>query len=117
MTDSLIGLMNGLPTTMINEDELPFDQHTLLAMAAPRPLCVASASEDQWADPKGEFLSAQEACPAYQIFGEKKCISGKVELNRPIRAGKISYHLREGKHDINSFDWEQYLFMADKFLR
>jgi hypothetical protein len=100
-----------------NEAKLPFDQHTLLAIIAPRPLCVASASEDQWADPKGEFLSAKAACPAYQIYGIKSCLTKMPAMGNPVIAGKISYHLRNGKHDITKYDWEQYLNMADRFLK
>ena len=98
------------------EEELPFDQHTLLSLIAPRPLCVGSASEDQWADPRGEFLSAKAACPAYQIYGVNACLSNMPETDDPLIAGKISYHLRQGKHDITTYDWEQYLTMADRYV-
>jgi hypothetical protein len=95
-----------------NPNQLPTDQHTLLSLMAPRPLYVASAEEDRWADPKGEFLGAFHAQPVYALF--KKEGLGVTELpavNQPV--GKtIRYHVRTGGHDITAYDWEQYVKFA-----
>jgi len=99
-----------------NEEALPVDQHELLALIAPRPLYVASAQDDQWADPKGEFLSAYHASKVYALY-EKKGISSTQmpPVNSPIHK-TVSYHIRTGKHDVTDYDWEQYVIWASSFL-
>ena len=80
------------------------DQHELLALIAPRPLCVGSAADDLWSDPKGERLSLEAAVPVYELYG-KGC------------SERLGYHIREGRHEIKPEDWDQYLRHADKWLK
>ena len=95
-----------------NEEALPVDQHELLALIAPRPLYVASAEEDQWADPHGEFLSAFYASKVYDLFDKKGIPSDEMpNVNEPVQ-NTVAYHIRTGIHDVTDFDWEQYIKWA-----
>lgn len=100
-----------------NEAALPVDQHELLGLIAPRPVYVASATEDRWADPKGEFLSALHAGPVYRLLGLPGL--GVEEMPGPDKpvGETVGYHLRTGEHDITGWDWQQYLDFADRHLR
>lgn len=101
-----------------NDDvtKLPVDQHELLSLIAPRPVYVASAQEDQWSDPRGEFLSAKNAEPVYALFGRGGLGTATMpEVNQPV-GDFIRYHIRDGKHNVTGYDWDQYLDFADAHL-
>ena len=99
------------------EDLMPVDQHELLALIAPRPLYVASAEDDQWADPRGEFLSAFYATPVYQLYGKKGIPSDVIPpVNTPIQ-NTVAYHIRTGGHGVTDYDWEQYIKWAKEQLK
>jgi hypothetical protein len=97
------------------EDQLPFDQHTLLSLIAPRPLYVASAVDDQWADPRGEFLSASYASPVYQLYKYTGLDDAEMPgVDKPLVSDRVAYHIRSGGHDITLYDWQQFVGFANQ---
>ena len=105
-----------LEAKALHPEELPLDQHELIALVAPRAVAVHSAIEDQWADPKGEYLAAYHAGPAFRLFGKKSLESeNPPEIEHPV--GKdVSYYCRNGKHDLLLPDWQHYMDMADRIF-
>lgn len=98
-----------------DSDALPIDQHQLIALMAPRLVYVASATQDAWAGPRGEFESCVLASPAWELYGKKGLVAdGFPPPDTPLQTGSIGYHLRTGKHNLGIYDWQCYMDFFDK---
>ena len=89
---------------------LPFDQHFLLSLIAPRKLYVSSAKEDLWADPAAEVLGCLAASPAFEAAGVPGLagVGEEPQLGQAYHQGNIGYHLRAGGHFLSREDWRQF---------
>lgn len=102
-----------------NEDtaRIPFDQHCLVALMAPRPVLLSNAVDDQWANPSGQFEVLRAADPVYRLLK-----AGGLEVRQmpepgQLSAGKLGYYIRPGKHSMTREDWRVFLDFADVHLK
>lgn len=101
------------------EETLPFDQHYLLSLIAPRNLYVSSADGDAWADPESEFLSCAAASPAYRFY-HLTGLDAPGAFPAPgtsFHNGSIGYHLRKGTHYLSRYDWNQFMAYIRKCMQ
>ena len=97
------------------EFEMDFDQHMMVALMAPRAVAIASASKDHWAGQRGEYASALLASPAWELYGKRGLVSdGFPNPGEARQDGTVSYHLREGAHNLTLHDWNRYMDFADR---
>jgi hypothetical protein len=97
--------------------EYPLDGHLLLSLIAPRPLFVASAKDDPFSDPEGEFQSAKAASAVYGIFGLQGLPSDASFQVGKLTGKDIRYYCRPGKHDMLLEDWQRYIAFADEHFK
>ncbi len=99
------------------ENELPIDQHELIALIAPRAVHVGSANEDLRADPRGEFLSVLHADSVYRLHGRAGLgVESMPETGDAVFGDGLAYHVRNGAHNITAEDWQHYLAFAEREL-
>ncbi len=99
------------------EDKLPFDQHALAALCAPRAVLFTNAEDDQWADPGGQFEMLKAAEPVWKLLGAPGLESPEAPAQGRLSAGRLGYWIRAGKHSMTPEDWEIFLTFADKHLK
>jgi hypothetical protein len=98
-------------------EKLPFDQHCLVSLVAPRPVLFSNAKEDTWANPDGQFEMLQAADPVYRLLGAGGLEAKKVPELGKLSPGTLGYFIREGKHSMNRDDWKIFLDYADVQLK
>jgi pimeloyl-ACP methyl ester carboxylesterase len=100
------------------ENELPIDQHEMIALIAPRGVYVASSDEDLWADPKGEYASLVAAAPVFQLLGKESITDSEMPPpDQPRTTGQTGYHVRTGGHGLGEVDWNWFLNFSDGLLK
>jgi dienelactone hydrolase len=103
-----------------NDDvtKLPFDQNSLVALCAPRPVLLTNAEEDQWANPGGQFDVLKAAAPAYELYDvAKPVVADKMPESGKLAAERLGYFIRAGKHSMTPDDWKVFTDYADKWLK
>lgn len=99
------------------ENEMPFDQHMLIALTAPRKAYINSAQEDDWADPESEFLGCAAASEAWSIHRTAGLVTPDAlpQVDIPLMDGGICYHVRTGAHFQSRTDWGYHMTCREKF--
>jgi len=99
-------------------NELPVDQHMLIALSAPRPVYVNGGLTDQWSDPKGEFLSMVGAGPVYRLLGKRDLGTTELPpLDTPLTSGDLAFHYHSGGHQAVPADWKAFLDFAERHFK
>src|SRR5262249_33203362 len=98
-------------------EKLPFDQHCLVALVAPRPVLFTNAVEDSWANPGGQFDGLKAADPVYRLLGAGGLEAKKMPPLNKLLDSRLGYWIRPGKHSMTRADWQVFVDFADRHLR
>ena len=102
-----------------NDDtaKLPFDQHGLVAICAPRPVLFTNAVKDQWANPGGQFDMLKAASSAYKLLGAEGVGADAMPEVGKLLDSRLGYWIRDGEHSMIPEDWVTFVAFADKWLK
>src|SRR6185369_1177116 len=97
-------------------ERLPFDQHCLVALCAPRPVLFTNGRQDTWINPGGQFEVLRAAAPVYRLLGAGDFSAAELPPNGELIGDSLGYFLRPGAHALTPEDWKAFLDFADKRL-
>ena len=81
-----------------NEAHLPFDQHFVKALVAPRGLLCIESTDDLYANPIGTYATSAAVMPVFELFGRQH-VNGAI--------------YRRGAHSFTTEDWHSLLDFAE----
>jgi (4-O-methyl)-D-glucuronate---lignin esterase len=97
--------------------DMPVDAHMLIALSAPRPVFITGGTQDQWADPVGEFKAGVAAGPVYRLLGKNDLGTTELPpLDTPLTKGDIGWHYHTGGHAATAADWKAFLEFVGKYF-
>jgi dienelactone hydrolase len=100
-----------------HEERIPFDQHCLMALCAPRPIFDTEGIQDKWANYDAGLRALKAADPVYKLLRKPG-----LKADRPIEqdekitadnAGGLNQYRRDEKHVLNDGYWGKILDFAD----
>ncbi len=93
--------VRGLSRFAGNPAKLPFDQHWVAALVAPRALLTLDAVGDRWANPLGTGATYLGALPVFRFLDAKD---------------RLGVSFRPGKHELADRDWRTLMDFADRLF-
>jgi len=97
-------------------ERLPFDQHCLVALCAPRPVLFSNGRQDTWINPEGQFEVLRAAAPVYRLLEAGDFIGTELPPDGKLIGGTLGFFVRPGGHSLRSEDWTAFLDFADAQL-
>lgn len=95
----------------LTENDLPVDQHELIALCAPRACFISTGSwnGDKWQDVVGSFISASKASAVYELFGYKGLGTDLFPgMDNGLMEGRLTYRQHHGGHEAGP-NWPYFL--------
>jgi hypothetical protein len=97
-------------------ERLPFDQHCLVALCAPRPVLFTNGRSDTWINPAGQLEMLRGAASVYRLLGAGDFTADELPPDGKPMGGVLGYSLRSGGHSLRREDWQTFLDFSDQQL-
>lgn len=115
----------------LSAEDMPVDNHELLALCAPRPILISSGlpEADKWQDIIGMYLSTTLASPAYELVSGSGLVPGYGDgrpapqhivgffpgVNVGLMGGRLAFRLHDGGHEPGP-NWPYFLDFFDRYV-
>lgn len=95
----------------MTDNDIPVDQHQLIALCAPRACFISGGRHDadKWQDIVGMFMAAAKASPAWEILGAEGLPTDVLPvMNEGLLDGDLVYRQHDGGHEAGP-NWPYFL--------